>query len=198
MARVINIMLLCAVLALSACATQQQWLKQKWQSMPFNREATIDVPIAEPSYVVVKSASETDKVLLYYRFILKLSAREYANERRSLQKQLEKKPDLHLQLRYILLLLRPGMSGSDPAQAAKLLAEVGRRAGDDSDRVLIKSFTLLVGDLLRLAEESQRLRSEVDSQKTELEHLRGQINALKSIEKSLHERDLRETNGETK
>lgn len=192
MARIIvAIIAIFAAICASGCADQQ------WMKLPAKIIEARPVPVKGPSKVVVKTASKADKVLMYYRHILSLPPPEAADEFKVVNAQLNKNSDWENELHYALLLLRPGTGFRDTAKATEILQRYADK--QDQDDFLLSALSMLLTgileDHLKIAEANRNLNRQFEESQKQLHHVQSQINALKSIEKSIHERNTREETG---
>ena len=187
-----------AALLLNACALEQLIIKSKRDHAPAE-EANTKV-VQEPQYVMVESASEADKLLLYYQHVQSLSDDDFSREFRAVEQSVEADAERPELMRYALLLARPDTPHHDADTAIGILERFEAVRGDSDQDKILGSLSLLLRQQMQrevdLREAKHKLANRLEERDKQLEHVKNQINALKSIEKSIHERETQDGNSE--
>ena len=195
--RPVNNLLLILVLLLSAACTSMRGT---------------DVGLGEYWVKPARPLSRSESLLLYVNFVRGLPTAELAREHERLQQAFAADPSDFTRLRYALLLTVPGSAARDQARAVQLLDPV-TRDGEGRDPALRAMASLLAADLAERRRLEDSLQSAAQRQKEELserrrlegslqaatqqykdEQLRSaelehKLEALKSIEKTISQRD---------
>lgn len=185
MARLLSaIVLSTAVAILSGCAVEDLFTKPEPDPRPAN--------LQEPEPVVIKTASTSDKLLLYYRRVVGLPKERLQEELRAAESRAKQGGDWEARLQYALLLLHPETPFRDTVKASALLEGLEKEKAETPDEYLLLSLSRLLRGILeeerKAFDSKQTLARKLEASEKELHHVRDQINALKSIEKSLYER----------
>lgn len=186
MDRLINGLVIAAALTLMTACAVNQW------DRPAPPPAAAAPPPAQPP-----PPSKAAELVLYYKRINTLNPQELKQEYTALEKRAQAE-DWEAQLRYALLLTRPETEFQDYGKAAALFDKFGKSSPGQEGELL--AFSQLLHNLLqeqqKTAEANRALGRQLEDSKKQLEHVQNQINALKSIEKSIHERNTRERSGD--
>jgi hypothetical protein len=145
----------------------------------------------KPARVVGRAES----LLLYYDYARALPAAELGREQEALRQSTTSDKSDFTRLRYALLLSLPAASVRDRIRAQQLLEPLSRDA-EGRDPALRALALLLVGELAERRRLEDSLQSATQRQRDEqlrANDLEQKLEALKSIEKSLIQRDRKTT-----
>lgn len=150
------------------------------------KESSVNEP-SRPEFPVAVNDAET--LVQYGAHLRRLSANELNREHEALKQSAAKsKSDLNrAQLAMIYAL--PGLPLRDDAKAVIMLESLGKDAQSSGIRNFALLLLSMVSDNRRLDEGAQALAAKLKDEQTKSAELQQKLEALKSIEKSLSERD---------
>jgi hypothetical protein len=152
---------------------------------------SIDLGQGEYWIKSVRPLTRSESLLHYFDYARGLSAAELGRENESLRQAFATDKSDFTRLRYALLLSMPGTGARDLARAQQLLDPV-RSEAEGRDPALRALAVLLVAEIAERRRLEDSLQSATQRQKDEQARagdLEQKLEALKSIEKSIGQRD---------
>ncbi|HHM06294.1 MAG TPA: hypothetical protein ENJ19_11235 [Gammaproteobacteria bacterium] len=186
---------LAATLLLSACASLLE------PFAPLTPESALPPAEPAPKAPAVPAAAAKEKspeelalvdaawLLEYYRSLDERKRAELKAEYAAVREALEIAPTAREQLRLAILMTVPRTPYYNPNRSAKLLRTF---ADESSQPAPLRNLAYLIHDKVRTRQRSNRqlraARRELKARQAEIDTLHQQLEALKVIERSLHER----------
>ncbi len=184
-------MLLLAILLLSGCATLKQWHAQaqaRDQAL-----LTVEAPLPSDSFA---ESSLIDRVLGFYSVYQKMPEGEQIRSRNALEARVRNKGSSVERLQLAMLEITRPQPVDKKRQVIKDLEHVKKAlkkeigSNEPEALVFIDMILALLNEDIYVYNKALALESELARNKGQLKELRQQINALKSIENNIHEREL--------
>ena len=140
----------------------------------------------KPEPVIITSTSDVDELLQYTTYLKKLSATDLNRELET-TRQKPKSDSSRLELAIIYSL--PGLLTHDDAKALAILDPLIKESSSTSIKNLASMMITFIMENKRLEENTQVLTNKLKDEQKQSAELQQKLEALKSIEKSLSERD---------
>lgn len=148
------------------------------------------VPVEEPPKVeVTPIVSDTDTLIQYAGYLRRLNAADLNREHETLKQTVAKSRTDVSRAQLALIYTLPGLPLRDDAKAIPLLESLSKEAISPAVRNFASVLLILVADNKRLDDSAQLLSIKLKDEQKQSAELQQKLDALKSIEKSLSERD---------
>lgn len=146
-------------------------------------------PVAEP----VLGIGQLDDLLKYSDYIRKLSTPDAAKEFERASQAFSQEKSLYARLQLALLLSLPGASFHDDGAALNLLREGGKdpRSGSPELHRFANLLIAMVSTQKQLSDSVNDLTMKLKDEQKRADDLQGKLNAIKTMEKNLMQRDKR-------
>ena len=144
--------------------------------------------------VIVASPSDADEFLAYYQLVSTLSRSEKNQELHAVRSRYQNDRTVQNGLRHVLALLaNPSKDGGNQKEALNVLGEVQSEVLKKKNAPELTPIIHFLWDVVRSSDrvttENARLQKALMDGQGHIAELEKQINALKVIEKSIHERE---------
>jgi len=146
------------------------------------------VPVEEPIKLEIVP-SDTEALVQYAAYLRRLSVTDLNREHEALKQTVAKSRTDLSRAQLAMIYALPGLPLRDDAKALPLLESLGKDAISPTVRNFALLLLSLVADNKRLDEAAQVLNGKVKDEQKLSGELQQKLDALKSIEKSLSERD---------
>lgn len=141
-----------------------------------------DIESGEPPAVVEEARpDDTERLLANFARVRKLPAAEQAKEHESARQAYARSQSDYNRMRLAMLLTLPGAAFNDEARALELIDPLAR-----NPRASVHTLAVLLGAYLQ---EQKRLNGSVQALQQNLQGLQHKLDALKSLDRSLIERE---------
>ncbi|MDH5377749.1 MAG: hypothetical protein OEX00_05470 [Gammaproteobacteria bacterium] len=193
------------LLTLSACASQDltslmdklDWRKKETDkpvTVAKNQQVKVGPKPAE-HVITEDEPDDAESFLIYYQSVSTLSAQKKSQELEAVRDEFRDKKDIRKALKFALTLLAVEDSrGRNLKEALNVLEEVQNEVLKKKSDSELTPMVHFVWDLVRTSYnqhlDNLKLRKAARQSNEQVAELEKQINALKSIEKSIHEREV--------
>lgn len=187
MARLLTLTLVVALLGVTSCTLVPPAQKPA-QQLP--RPEAPKPEMTRPELPNVdQGVNDAEALVQYAAYLRRLSAADLNREHESMKQHVARaKTDLN-RAQLALIYILPGLSLHDDAKALTILDPLVKEATSPAVRNFAMLMSSMVGDNKRLDENVQNLNSKLKEEQKQSAELQQKLDALKSIEKSLSERD---------
>jgi len=147
----------------------------------------------QPKVIVIEKATEVTELMDFYDKLSQYSVKEVTSESREIKKRYDKKQKPLDGLKYALTLICCSKSYSEEMIALDVVHSLKAELKASEDVTLDGFIQFLSSILIKRIYASalnQALYNQFAAKDEYIKHLEKQISALKSIEKSIHEREL--------
>lgn len=138
-------------------------------------------PGESPAVVVEARPDDLDRLLTYFARVRKLPAGEQGKEHESARQAHARSPSDYNRVRLAMLLSLPGTAFNDEARALELIDPLAK-----NQRASLNTLAVLLGAYIQ---EQKRLNGSVQALQQNLQGLQHKLDALKSLDRSLIERE---------
>ncbi len=183
--------------------SQSDGLSPKERTKPITAPAlpVIDRPPIEktvplepqPKVIVIEKATEVTELMDFYDKLRQYSVKDVASQTREIKKRYDNKHQPLDGLKYALTLICCSKSYAEKVDALEVVYALKTEL-EASEDIILHGFVQFLRDILIESIDARALNqafyNQFAAKDKYIKHLEKQISALKSIEKSIHEREL--------
>ncbi|MDH5545961.1 MAG: hypothetical protein OEZ43_10225 [Gammaproteobacteria bacterium] len=190
MGRVVGALIVVCFL-LSSCSALN-WVKDGAQRDSTSKELDIPEQKEQEDIALGSEAMTAQELLALYEGLYKAPSKEIKQHRELAKEQFREHETLDKGIEYVLILILSGRT-EDLAEARSVVKSLQKSKSvkpGDGYIALVELLGQITLHRVHAAERIGRLEKRLEKRESELETIKEQLNALKSIDKNIHEREV--------